>query len=348
LTQDNSALNLTTPLSSSLYLPQNFENGCSAHITGGHFATGNIALPDVGTFIIENASFGDDTEFEANHHCNVGVTGLLCMPQYILHQVKWKSVSKKVSFQSNNAQAHDANQNHGGIFSLSPSDAALVMDGVEIDGSFLPPGFVSLVSNKFSYLLETPGNVCQLSNSKQYDNGILCKVPLRALRIYSRGLTSQNAPELQVEAFFKKGGISAQTGEAASSTSIRFHQIGRDNQTNKQGYSLPVIPGTDHSYRLSLKKEVGNIPSDWVVEFSDVVMGNRWSIEYIHLNLVGRDCGVNGLVSSHHDRKFIWSGDDFMDDKAWGNHGACTSAEDVIKIDCATQNEGKNRNPCNE
>ena len=75
---------------------------------------------------------------------------------------------------------------------------------------------------------------------------------------------------------------------------------------------MPVVPGTDKSYKLSLLSGAGLITSDWVVEFSDTVIGNRWNIEYIYLNLVVRDCGNNGLVNSHHDRKFIWSGDEFM------------------------------------
>jgi hypothetical protein len=60
---------------------KNFANGCSAHITGGYYAKGNMALPDQGTFIIEDTTFGDGVMLEANHHCNVGTTGVLCMPQ---------------------------------------------------------------------------------------------------------------------------------------------------------------------------------------------------------------------------------------------------------------------------
>eukprot|EP00957_Ditylum_brightwellii_P208082 15355772-Ditylum_brightwellii.AAC.1 len=62
-----------------------------------------MALPDQGTFIIEDTTFGDGVMLEANHHCNVGTTGVLCMPQGM------------------NFQQHNANQNHGGIFTLSPT-----------------------------------------------------------------------------------------------------------------------------------------------------------------------------------------------------------------------------------
>ena len=70
-----------------------------------------------------------------------------------------------------------------------------------------------------------------------------------------------------------------------------IHQIGNDNDTQKQGYSLPVIPGTRHSCRLSLTGGNPMIPHDWVVELCDVVMGNRCNDEEIYLALEGRVCG---------------------------------------------------------
>lgn len=54
---------------------KNFNNGCSAHITGGSYENGNMALPDQASFIIESTSFGDGVSLEANHHCDVGTTG---------------------------------------------------------------------------------------------------------------------------------------------------------------------------------------------------------------------------------------------------------------------------------
>ena len=35
-------------------------------------------------FIIEDTIFTGASQFEANHHCNIGVTGFLCMPTYVL------------------------------------------------------------------------------------------------------------------------------------------------------------------------------------------------------------------------------------------------------------------------
>ena len=305
-----------------------------------------MAFPDVGTFIIEESSFGDGVTFEPNHHCNVGTTGFLCMPQYVLHRVDWgnrRGNSKWVTFQSTNFQNHNANQSHGGIFTLSPPDATLVMNGKIIEKSFFPPGFVSLVSSKFNYLLSTPNNVCvqssDLGKGLQYDDGILCRVPLRALKIYTKDLLSGNAPSLTVDVYYSQGGVTSQTGVSPDiSTAIPFHQVGKDNQSRKQGYSLPVIPGINHSYKLSLDGE--SIPTEWVVEFSDVVLGNRWNDEYIYLKLMGRSCGTYGLVSSRHDRRYMWSGDEFLADNIWGNHGACSAARDMPEVDCAAQNGG--------
>lgn len=113
---------------------QNFGNGCSSHLVGGSYADGNMALyvtfvklhyttphvtslmvfivpflapfsPDQGTFIIENTTFSDGAILEANHHCNVGITGVLCMPQYIFHNVHWKNAAPNwMYFQSGNTQ----------------------------------------------------------------------------------------------------------------------------------------------------------------------------------------------------------------------------------------------------
>ena len=117
------------------------------------YARGNVALPDQATFLIENALFGQGVSLEANHHCNVGLTGVLCFPTYMLHNVQWKNMDKSkkwIEFQSLNHQSHNSNQNHGGVFTLSPPDAQRIMDGGEVEHSVFPPGFVSLVSSKFS------------------------------------------------------------------------------------------------------------------------------------------------------------------------------------------------------
>jgi hypothetical protein len=58
----------------------------------------------------------------------------------------------------------------------------------------------SLVSAKFTHLLSAPDDVCVKSSSlggeydARYNDGILCKVPLLALEIYTRNLDSNSAP----------------------------------------------------------------------------------------------------------------------------------------------------------
>jgi len=331
-----------------------FENGCGAHIVNAFYSKGNLALPDQATFIIENTVIGDDTMMEANHHCNVGTTGVLCMPTYVMHKVQWKnrSTSKRwASFQSRSVQPHNNDQNHGGIFTLSPEDAATVQAGETLEDSFFPQGYVSLVSDKFSYLLGLPNNVCMDSsdeNGDRYNGGILCKTELRALKIYTRELRSGNAPQLRVEVWYNGNGDigGQQNGSPDSSQLVGFHQVGPDFTSRKQGYSFPVIPGRGHSYRISLTN--GDLPDDWVIEFSDPVIGNRWSKDELFLSVAGRECGNNGLISSQHDRKYIWGGNGYLDDMAWGYHGACVGfgnqPPDEPSVDCNAQAGSKNRN----
>jgi hypothetical protein len=282
-----------------------------------------MALPDQATFIIESTTFGDGVSFEANHHCAVGTTGVLCFPQYIFHDIEWKNSDTSSSW----IWFQDGDTNHGGVFTLSPPNAQVVMNGAVLNNSIFPAGYVSLVSNKYEYLLSLPGNICTGSSDisstigKLYSNGILCKIPLRSLKIYTRGLNKGTAPNLMAEMWFNQGGVENQSVPPDASQLVRFHSLGQ-----KQGYSLPVIPGTEHSYRLSLASGSGTIPSDWVVEFSDPVMSNRFgSIEHINLSLNGSLCGLGGLVSNQHDRRFIWSGDSYLQDEAWGNTGACAA-----------------------
>ena len=108
------------------------------------------------------------SDLGSNHHCNVAVTGAPCMPQYVLHNVKWKNTNKGmkwVQFEAGNFQVHNANQNHGRIFTLSLSDTSIVMGGDDLPASLFPSGYVSLVSSELTYLLDAPDNPCVLSRS---------------------------------------------------------------------------------------------------------------------------------------------------------------------------------------
>jgi hypothetical protein len=204
----------------------------------------------------------------------------------------------------------------GGIFSLSPD-----MDPEAAEGSPFPPGFVSLVHSHYAYLLSAPNDVCVSSTAlgfgSRYDNGILCKIQLRALKIYTTFDNDGSEPSLLVEVKF--------TDDDGSSTvvdqTIPYHY----NWPVKQGYSFPVIPAPDDvSYTVSLISEDENIPTDWIVEFSDPVVANRWGEEFLQLDLKGRDCGPLNEVSSRHDRRFIYaSSSDTFTGPARRGHGAC-------------------------
>eukprot|EP00934_Nitzschia_sp_Nitz4_P001960 Nitzschia sp. Nitz4//scaffold89_size161592//205//3093//NITZ4_002358-RA/size161592-processed-gene-0.210-mRNA-1//-1//CDS//3329559556//1960//frame0 len=310
---------------------KNFENGCSAHISKSYYSDGNLALPDQATVIIEDTML-KDVSLEANHHCKVGTTGYLCMPQYILHNVEWYHSDPTTPW----LYFQEGTTEFGGIFSLSPDYSS--------DSSPFPPGYVSLVSEEYKYLLKAPNSICVSSDDLgmgiRYDHGILCKRPLRSLKIYSQGMqTASDPPSLKVKVWFDNpdGVASHSKSKPSAAQWIPYHQVGDDGKTNRQGYSLPVFPLADVSYRLSLASSNNGIPEDWIVEFSDPVMGNRWGEEFINLELVGRPCINGGVVSNYHDRRFIYGGSDFLDDQAWGEHGACVAAPEMEPQVCDSE-----------
>lgn len=317
---------------------KNFEDGCAAHIANSFYSNGKLALPDQATVILQDMVM-ENVVLEANHHCQVGSTGYLCMPQYILHNVDWSHddpSTKWMAFQHGET-------NFGGIFSLSPNS--------DVSKSPFPKGYVSLVSDRYDYLLDAPRDVCvssyHLGLEDRYDNGILCKVPLRSLKVYSRGLRDNSeVPSLKVEVWFNNhNGIAQHSATRPSTTQFYpFHQI--DGDSKRQGYSFPVIPSLSVSYRLSLNSGDRGIPDDWVIEFSDPVVGNRWGEEYVQLELRGRPCSDKGIISSHHDRRFIYSGMEFLDDKVWGDHGACVKANKMPSETCGDANGNLKATEC--
>lgn len=242
---------------------------------------------------------------------------MLCFPTYVLHNVDWRiGEGRWVWFQGN-----------GGLLILSPTSPP---------SSFFPDEYISLVPPQYPYLLDSNlGGICSSSGdlglSDRYDDGILCRVPLRALKIYSRGLVSNSAPVLVVEIW--NYAVSNNNDPPSVTYNIPFHQIGG---TNKQGYSFPVVASLDYSYRISLSSGA-NIPDDWVIEFSDPIMEHKFNTrDSINLSVAGRDCGVGvgnfGIVTSQHDRKFIVSNG--MASESWG-HGACTEFPDENNVDCS-------------
>lgn len=121
-----------------------------------------------------------------------------------------------------------------------------------------------------------------------------------------------------------------QDGVLRSSQTLNYFQIGGD-PSRKQGYSATVIPGLGHQYRLSMAGG-GNVPVDWIIEFSDPIFGNRWTRDEINLVVAGRNCPTP--VHSQHDRRYIWSGESWLTVRG---RGACTSHADMAPVSCRTQ-----------
>ena len=313
---------------------KNFADGCSAHLAGGHFAEGNVALPDQSAFVIERTSFAGHVALEANHHCNVGVTGVLCMPTYVLDRVSWAVQDTPTWHRMFYFNGND--QMKGGIFTLAPPEAIAGNPG----GGIFPPTFTSLCSSSFSYLLAIDDGQCVAASSlglgSRFGDGILCQPELRALRIYTRGMSRATAPRLRVQ-LYQRGGFFGTNG-LRSELLLPLHQVA---DTKKQGYSLPVVAGLGLSLEYRLALEDGSIlPAEWIVEYSDPVFGNRWGVDKLRIQVAGRDCGAGNdqtaTIDSQHDRRFLWAGvadEDHLIDASWG-HGACTAHPPMPLVHC--------------
>jgi hypothetical protein len=327
----------------------NFADGCSAHIYGGHYENGNIALPDMAGFIIENTIFAGSSQLETNHHCNDGITGFLCMPTYILSNVSWRSTSQQW------VQWHQEANNYGGIIILSPSESPN-----NISRGFFPPLYCSLVSNYWTYLLYLDGcfstlkteNVAggglwlfdEISDLGDYWNGIetfysggilcSCSSPLRSLKIYSRGQTLAQHMDLNLEIY------ETLNNKWITNFTVPYHQIGDDSSaTNKQGYAFPVVSGTKYTYKIGGigGGESGmetNIPASWIIEFSEQIFGNRWKPDELLLTVVGRECYKKKITSQHDRRWLLADSNDYLYPESWGR-GACNNSyPDMPLVNC--------------
>ncbi|CAF1148840.1 unnamed protein product [Rotaria sordida] len=312
---------------------KNFQDGCSAHIADSFYSSGNLALPDGhGTFILENMIFNDQVHFESSHHCQVGVTGVLCMPTYVFVNMKWTGVI------SDDRPILKWGPNNGAMFTLGPDDEK------NFNGNKLfPAGFCSIVNPYWSYLLALDnGASCFNSNdiarllnqdpgkfAQKYDGGaIFCKRPVRRLEIFTFNEDGGSYQPMRLELW--------QSGNLISSVTLNHFQIG----DRKRGYSATVVPDLDHQYKLSMTNG-GNISPNWIIEFSDPIFGNRWKRDEIDLVVAGRNCPYP--VHSQHDRRYIWSGDNYLTVKG---RGACTSFPDMPPADCRSQPKLSNVEDC--
>jgi len=150
--------------------------------------------------------------------------------------------------------------------------------------------------------------------------GILCRAPVRRLEIYVPQKTPAGGKPITIQLY--------QNGKMISSQNVPFFAIGT---TGKQGYAMTVVPGLGQSYKIMMSDGSG-VPPEWVIEFSDLIFGNRWQPDQINLSVVGRTCPQ--VVTSQHDRQFIWG------DSNPGNYlkapgrGACSTFPDEPRTDC--------------
>ena len=301
-----------------------FEDGCSAHISDAYYKDIHFALPDaMGAFIIED-TIVSNVDFGPNHHCKVGITGILCMPQYVLHNVKWlNGKNQYLDFTANN----DANI--GGLFTLSPDNAAKNTAG-NTEHYFLPAEYNSLVSARFSYLLDLPGDDCvtaaSLGMATKYNNGILCKSILSPLKVFSHDLANGTSETLNLVI------KDANTGAQLASYAIPHMYI----TEKKQGYGIPVIPGNQYRYELT-RSNGEDIPQDWIIDFGDLTTANRWGVETLLIDVQGRSC--NGSITSNHDRRFYMASDFLESDFAGWGHGACSAYPTMPSSNCEAQQD---------
>jgi hypothetical protein len=110
---------------------KNFADGCAPHIIGSTFADGNMDMPGGhGAFVMEDVTLKGRAVMMANHHCGVGVTGALCMSQFIL-------VRPKIRLTGSVWLTYGHTDNDGGLFALSPEDTS---DGNRA-GVLFPSGY---------------------------------------------------------------------------------------------------------------------------------------------------------------------------------------------------------------
>ena len=105
------------------------------------------------------------------------------MPHYVYDTVSMLNPAKKwIDFDINNYSNNNDGEFLGGIFSLSPTDAARNIKNTANADFLLPPGYRSLVSTTFDYLLDlgckTAGH---LNLGERYDKGILCEKELHKI-----------------------------------------------------------------------------------------------------------------------------------------------------------------------
>jgi len=308
---------------------KNFADGCSVQYKDSYFGgPGIMQLADgAATTIFDHVTFEGNILMQASHHCGLGITGLLCNPIYMFQKPTIGLTSTQwVDFLEEDVSGNplrNVNWIAGGMFVLSPDDIP------NTSGGLFPAGYVALTSSVFNYLLQLDsGSTCVNSGTlglgSRYNNGILCKKTLRRLNIYSDNNTcADRGTTLRIQVF----DFATKAKLAEGLMPFQF------TTSRKQGYSIAVVPDLSYQYVIS-RMDGSGIPSTWIIEFSDPVIGNRWTPDQIRLNVNGRTCPP--ITTSQHDRRFIW-GDSLDGNFLARDRGACTTHPDMPAVTCKTQ-----------
>jgi len=270
---------------------KSFQDGCSSHLLNGYYSEGALNLPDQGAFVIEGTTFDENVVFEAAHHCNIGVTGMLCAPSYIIHECKFLHPVQRFYWADD---LTGDNMAEAGIFIMSPD----YVSGGDFDSPF-PSPFIGLASSNFSEFLlnfDTVGTCVtstSLSLGTRFSDGILCSKELRVVKLWTFEMDEDTAPRLIVD--MHRG---SNPSSAVFTASTKLYAIG-SSTGKKQGYRFQVLLDNSVEYRIRLDADgdAANIPDDWVIEFSDPTIGNRRGAKTLKLFAQGRSCPTSGLSS---------------------------------------------------
>jgi len=301
---------------------KSFADGCSSHIKDSLIDKSGVRVPDTaGAFIMENVDVRGYPAFIPHHHCNTLDTGMLCSATYVFDEVRGKFGSV-------------------GKVDTALYRGALVLAPGQTSNDNFPPGYVAAADGTYgSYLLAHPDCDRADATGGEYADRfggatVLCRRTLRVVKIYA--FDGWNGPgQLQVRLTFPGG----QSDFPIDRVNINNrHRAPPWLEGARNGFAFPVLVGDGVEYEI-----FGDVPDDWIIDFSDPIFGNRWPADELELAVGGRDCPAK--IRSTHDRRFVFaSPSTSLLDRARGR-GACTAHPPMPAVDCAAVSLGLDECP---
>lgn len=144
--------------------------------------------------------------FEANHHCNIGITGMLCAPTYVFDRVTF--VKPDFRFYWADDLTSD-NMAEAAVFVMAPDWTS--SGDTDSSTNPFPSPHISLASSKFSDFLigydddDTCVTSVSLGVGTKFTQGILCSKPLRVMKIWTFDQDETTAARLEVEVRWRLG-----------------------------------------------------------------------------------------------------------------------------------------------